>query len=357
MEDEGQRGTVALVVDGQRFEVPERITLKRALETVGLSFGVSSSEGDRQAPCRLGGCYSCLVMADGQALRSCVSAVVEGMEISTELPEGFRPRRIVHGPQPHSVGGKGTPWWLKARDRYLEVAIWTGGCNLRCPQCQNFTTTYDGVTEPLTPQEAARAVTRARRHYGVDRMAVSGGEPTLNRPWLVEYFKELKSLNPDPEARLHLDCNGTVLTRDYIDELILEARITDMGIEPKGVRPETFMRITGIQEVALAERYLTRAWEAVEYVASTYADQVFLGVGLPYNEALIGLDEVQEFGRRLAAIDARLQLCVLDYFPTFRRKDIERPWVEEMLTVKRTLERAGLKTVVVQTVMGHIGPG
>jgi hypothetical protein len=28
-----------------------------------------------------------------------------------------------------------------------------------------------------------------------------------------------------------------------------------------------------------------------------------------------------------------------------------------MLAVKRTLEQAGLKAVVVQTVVGHIGPG
>ncbi|MFQ6102581.1 MAG: hypothetical protein ACE5OS_15325 [Anaerolineae bacterium] len=49
--------------------------------------------------------------------------------------------------------------------------------------------------------------------------------------------------------------------------------------------------------------------------------------------------------------------CVLDYFPTFRRRDIERPQPGEMLTVKRILEESGLKAVVVQTAIGHIGPG
>jgi hypothetical protein len=88
-----------------------------------------------------------------------------------------------------------------------------------------------------------------------------GGEATLNCPWLVGYFKELKALNPDPEARLHLDSNGTVLAPDYI-------------------------------------------------------------------------------------------------FPTFRRRrEIRRPYLNEMLAVKRTLEQTGLKAVVVQIVVGHIGPG
>jgi len=116
------------------------------------------------------------------------------------------------------------------------------------------------------------------------------------------------------------------------------------------------MRISGIEDPVLAQRYLTTAWEAIGYVASTYADRVFLGVGLPHNRAFISLEEVWEFGERLAAINPETQLCVLDYFPAFRRRDIRRPGVREMLMVKKTLEQAGLKAVVVQTAIGHIGP-
>jgi pyruvate formate lyase activating enzyme len=48
---------------------------------------------------------------------------------------------------------------------------------------------------------------------------------------------------------------------------------------------------------------------------------------------------------------------VLDYFPAFRRKRLKRPTFSEMLTVKRVLEERGLKTVIVQTEYGHVGPG
>ncbi len=48
--------------------------------------------------------------------------------------------------------------------------------------------------------------------------------------------------------------------------------------------------------------------------------------------------------------------CVLDYFPTFRRRQLRRPHPTEMLTVKRILEGAGLRAVVVQTETGHFGP-
>ena len=116
-------------------------------------------------------------------------------------------------------------------------------------------------------------------------------------------------------------------------------------------------RITGVADTALAERYLDTAWRAVEYIAATYADRVFLGVGMPYNRELVGLNEVEAFGRRLVGVDPGVQLCVLDYFPTFRRQDLRRPRPSEMLEVKRILEGVGLCTVVVQTAMGHVGPG
>ncbi len=354
--DDVPRTTVNITVDGQVLSVPERITIKRALELAGRSFGVAWNEGDLPAPCGTGGCYSCLVLADGGAVRACVSPVRDGMRIQTGLPAAQLPLRIIHGPQGHAVGGKATPWWLKAERRHIEVAIWAAGCNLRCPQCQNYATTYDGTGKAVTPQQAALRVTHARQRYRVDRMAISGGEATLNRPWLVSYFQTLNALNPDPGARLHLDSNGTLLTPDYIDELVLKAGVTDIGVEPKAVRVSTFQHITGVADAALAERYLDTAWRAVEYIATTHAERVFLGVGMPYNGKLVGLDEVEAFGRRLASVDPKVQLCVLDYFPTFRCQDLHRPRLLEMLEVKRILEGTGLRTVVVQTAIGHLGP-
>ena len=96
--------------------------------------------------------------------------------------------------------------------------------------------------------------------------------------------------------------------------------------------------------------------EAIAHIADHHQERVFLGVGLPYNHALIGLDEVQEFGRRLADIGPDIQLCVLDYFPTFRRRNLSRPSLSDMVRVKQTLKDTGLRTVIVQTAVGHLGP-
>ncbi|MCQ1535724.1 radical SAM protein [Methanosarcina sp. KYL-1] len=348
---------ISITVNGKRCESVEKGTVKDALESAGLKFGIFPGEGDLQAPCGTGGCHTCMVLQNKEPVRACVTPVEDEGVIETELPAGFVPLRIIHGPSPHSVGGKATPWWLKARPGgYIEVAIWAAGCNLRCPQCQNYAITCDSKSRPKTPQEAARLITSARQLYGVDRMAISGGEPTLNRPWLTEYFKELKRLNPDGQARLHLDSNGTILTPDYIDELVLKCGVTDIGIEPKGVRKETFMEITGMGDEKLVERYMQTQWEGIYHILQNYRDRVFLGVGFPYNRAFMKMDEVSEFGKKLSGLDPEVQVCVLDYFPAFRRKDLKRPDVDEMLEVKEALHEAGLRTVLVQTSRGHFGP-
>lgn len=358
-EVEEERRLVKIRVDGVEVQVPEGITVLRALELLGYvitPFPEKRQAGERKitAPCRTGGCWACAVLINGELERACITPVREGMEISTNV-EGREPLRIVHGPQPHPVGGKATPWFEKRVGRYIECAIWVAGCNLRCPQCQNYSITYDNVTAPMTPREAAKLLTYCRRRYGVRGLAISGGEPTINRRWLTEFFRELRRLNPDPEARLHLDSNGTVLTPDYIDELV-ESGCNNIGVEPKAFTVETYMRITGIRDRELAEKYLSTAWNAIKYIIDHYRDRVYLGVGFVYNPKLISREELVKMGEKLASWDPEVQVCVLDYFPTFRRRDIERPSPSEMLEIKKLLNDVGLKYVIVQTSIGHFGP-
>jgi len=355
-EVEEERKLIRIEVDGVEVQVPEGITVLRALELLGYRVTVFPERGEKvvNAPCRTGSCWACAVVINGELERSCITPVREGMKVSTDV-KGKEPLRVVHGPQPHPVGGKGTPWWEKRKGRYIEVAIWVGGCNLRCPQCQNYFVTYDNTSTPMTPKEAARLVTYYRRKYGVNGLAISGGEPTINRKWLVEYFRELRRLNPDKKARLHLDSNGTVLTPDYIDELV-EAGCNNIGVEPKALYVDTYMRITGIADRELAEKYLQTAWNAVKYIIDHYRDRVYLGVGFVYNSALISREEIVKMGEKLASWDPEVQVCVLDYFPAFRRRDLVRPPPSEMLEIKKLLNDVGLKYVIVQTSIGHFGP-
>jgi pyruvate formate lyase activating enzyme len=140
----------------------------------------------------------------------------------------------------------------------------------------------------------------------------------------------------------------------YLDEL-MEAGMTDIGIDLKALQTETFMRITGLEEKIKAEIFKETAWKAVNYLVNTYEGKVFVGVGIPYNKELITLEEITTMGRRIFKINPSLQVCVLNYRGEFRR-NMAIPTTKEMKEVFQVLKDTGLKNVTVQTKNGIIGP-
>jgi pyruvate formate lyase activating enzyme len=105
----------------------------------------------------------------------------------------------------------------------------------------------------------------------------------------------------------------------------------------------------------LTDTYRLLGGQAIEYLHDNHP-QVFLGIGIPYNKDLIGLEEITEMGQKIAEIDPWLQVCDLDYRPEFRRIDIVRPSYWEMFQVYGVLKDTGLESVICQTERGRIGP-
>ena len=354
--EEPREKEVTIEVDGKMLQVPERISIKAALAELGYQIGSSPDEEGLFAPCGVGACWACAVEVDGEVRPACVTAIKEGMRIKTEVPQDYTPRRLVLGFMGHETGGVGTPWQVRCSPQpSVEAVCLAAGCNFRCPQCYNWSFTYQGKGDPLTPHQAAGKLSRERKTHMVDRMLISGGECTLNRPWLVQFIKELKALNPDPEARFHVQTNGSLLTHDYIDELV-DAGMTDIGIDLKGMETDTFMRITGLKDRYIAEKYRDTAWEAVRYIVESYRDKVFIGVGIPYNGELIPPAEVVRIGKRLCSIDPSVQVGVLRYRADYR-SHISPPSDAEMERIRDILnEEVGLETVLAWTEYGEIGP-
>jgi len=339
-------------VDGRSIQVPSDLSVKEALEVLGFSIAMHPSDKGLFMPCQVGGCWACALEIDGAHRPACMHDAGAGGRIKTAASKGT-PRRMVAGFMGHMAGGVGTPWWLKSGLGFLEAVCFTSGCNLCCPQCQNWQYAYIDCGELLTPEEAAERMTETKRECGVERIAISGGECTLNRPWLISFIKLLKEKNPI--ARIHVDTNGSILTEDYIDELV-DAGMTDIGIDLKALRLSTFMEMTGLMDAGLAAKYLQTAWEAAKYLHDRHP-QVFLGIGIPFNEDLISIAEVQEMAERIVEIDPWIQVSLLDYRPEFRRMDLLRPSHWEMLQIHYILRDCGLQSVICQTERGKIGPG
>jgi pyruvate formate lyase activating enzyme len=345
IEDKKLRNTIKFKFNDEVFEVPERITIKRALEYAGIRF---SDLPDRlYSPCNVGGCYCCAISVDGEVVPSCTTEIKDGMKLgpANEI------LRVVTGFIPHMVGGVGTPYYLKKYSSYIEVACFTHGCNFRCPQCQNHVMAFTGGIA-ISPENAAEVLTSVRMMHRVNRMAFSGGECALNRPWLTGAIRHLKRLNKDEKARIHVDTNASIFTKDYLDELVL-AGMTDIGIDIKSLHLDTFEKITGTTG-KVAKKYLENEWFSAKYMIENHPD-VFTGIGIPYNRALVSKEEIHDMGLRIADISEDVQVCVLDYRKAFRR-EMASPGEQEMKEIKEILNSTGLKTVIVQTMRGNIGP-
>jgi len=334
---EVEEGPITVRVDGEEVEVESR-WVEGALREIGH---------DVDAPCGVGGCYACAVRLNGEVVPACNSKLTEGDEVETEDVDGKI--RVVSGFQPHPVGGVGTPVELKDKPGYVEAACFAHGCNLRCPQCQNHSIAFGtAMGARMRPEEVARLLVGTAREYGVNRVAISGGEPTLNREFLVEFVRKCREYG-GPDLRVHVDTNGTVLSPDYVDELV-EAGMTDIGIDVKGFRPETFAEVAGI-DVKEAAEYVDGVLRILEYLADEYLEEVFVGVGVPYNPELVDKEEVFALTDWLYEhLGEDVQVCYLDYRPEFRRRDLPLPKYEDMVELEEYAKSLGFRRVHAQKV-------
>ncbi len=333
-------------------EVMASGTVKDALIASGIKISKFPVPNQIFMPCSCGACWACLVMVNEKLAPGCHAPLEDGMKIKTKFEE-HTPVRVVSGFGAHSVGGVGTPYWLKGLRGPIEVVGFAHGCNLRCPQCQNHIIAFTAGGHLLEAYETAQILLGLKEHHKVSRIAISGGECTLNRRWLLEVIRSIRSL--DENVHIHVDTNGTILTYDYIDELV-DAGMTDVGVDIKSKNLKTFMHITGLDDKKIAKKYLETSWEALGYIIDEYPEDIFLGIGIPYNKALISKKEVEDIGHKIYKMNDEVQICILDYRPEFRRKNLKRPSFYEMLEIKDILNNIGLKTVVAQTLRGHFGP-
>lgn len=233
----------------------------------------------------------------------------------------------------------------------MEIVTTSSGCNFRCPTCQAFGIAFGGRWAVMDSQGLAGVISRYAGYHAVDRVIISGGEPTLNVPWLLSLMKYLK----DDRAInfVNLDTNGSLLSSDLLEELCILG-LTNLSLDLKAIRLGTFMNNTGVGETELAKKFLKNAWTMLS--AAMGIEGLYVGVGIPFNPALIVDDELREIGTAISGIRRDIQVSLIDVRPAFRRNDIERPTVEEMLVAQRIMLESGLENVWALTPQGPVSP-
>ncbi len=123
------------------------------------------------------------------------------------------------------------------------ATLFCGGCNFRCPFCQNASLVLHPDTEPLVPFEKILSVLKKRQGL-LDGVCITGGEPTLEPELfsLAETIKELGYL-------IKLDTNGShpdVVRRLY------EAGLLDYAAMDIKSSPEGYSLASGIRSPDLS---------------------------------------------------------------------------------------------------------
>jgi pyruvate formate lyase activating enzyme len=225
---------------------------------------------------------------------------------------------------------------------YTSVFVFTYGCNFNCDFCHNWESTFASIGKPMTPQEASLVIGQFIGSSEKPRIGISGGEPTLNRRWLVGLLKELRAKKHG--IRIQVDTNASLLTRDVIDELY-EAGMTDISPDLKGLELDTFIKITGVDNEELAQRYLQTAWQSIEHIVTEYAGKLYYTVGIPYHPDLISKEEVYHMGKKLAGLDQNIDVNLIVYQPAFRARDLQEVAGASIDEAMGLLNNTGLKRV------------
>ena len=119
----------------------------------------------------------------------------------------------------------------------IAAVVFLGGCNFRCPFCQNSSLVLHPSEEPVIPEE--EVLTFLKKRQGIlEGVCISGGEPTLASD-LEDFIKKIHSLG----YPVKLDTNGT---RPDIVKHLAENDLIQMVAMDIKASPENYPSLTGM---------------------------------------------------------------------------------------------------------------
>lgn len=159
------------------------------------------------------------------------------------------------------------------------IWITMSGCNLRCRGC--FSMAREEVGEAMTVEQLVdlvRVSAQERFGRGPEEVVLTGGEPTLDRDYLVRLMRELRKFS----RNLVLQSNATLLEPDHLEEL-LATGVDRLIVDLKALNEERHMWYTGSSNRGIL-RNIAYAAPRVPMVVNT-----LLIPGLVETEEIVGM--------------------------------------------------------------------
>ena len=123
---------------------------------------------------------------------------------------------------------------------HLAAIIFLGGCNFRCPFCQNSSLVLEPETLPIISREEFLAFLKKRKGI-LDGIVVTGGEPTLHAD-----LPDLLRAIHDAGYLIKLDTNGTnpIMLQSVIEEGLVDYVAMDIKAGRRNYR-----RVCGLEKL------------------------------------------------------------------------------------------------------------
>ena len=119
----------------------------------------------------------------------------------------------------------------------VACTVFLGGCNFRCPFCQNTGLVLAPEREAVVPMEEVMGVLRKRRGI-LEGVCITGGEPTLTSD-LREFILRVRELG----YLVKLDTNG--YRPEVLENLLAEGLLNYVAMDIKS-SPENYARVAGL---------------------------------------------------------------------------------------------------------------
>ena len=174
----------------------------------------------------------------------------------------------------------------------LKPRVWItlSGCNFRCKGC--FSLAREPIGEPMTVEQLINLVKKSSSDYyrgtPLKEAVITGGEPTLDRDYLVDLVSQLKEFI----GCVVVDTNGYFLDGGYLKEL-LEAGLTEVMFDLKAWDEKLHEWYTGYSNKGILE-HIRNAYGKVKLVVNTV-----------YIPGIVDEPEIEQIARFLAGIDKR----------------------------------------------------
>jgi pyruvate formate lyase activating enzyme len=125
----------------------------------------------------------------------------------------------------------------------ISAILFTGGCNMRCPFCQNPDLISNQDQLPDLDEEKILDFLKKRKKW-LDGICITGGEPLIHKD-ISDLIKKIKSLN----YAVKLDTNG--LNPGLLQKLIDQKLIDYIAMDIKSDK-ENYAKAAGLKTINLA---------------------------------------------------------------------------------------------------------